>query len=1040
MILGMKLTSSQHLALQLDRNILIEAGAGSGKTTIMVERFFQLLRLGPEIDPESILVITFTNLAANELKDRVYHRLRENTHGLSPMQSSRLLSRIHRLSFFTIDGFCANLLRDLVLYTPIDPGFSVISAEESRLRYTESIETTLRQLAHANDSNYFALVTVYSKYQISTFLNQLAHVLLTQNQIHTQDTLYQALRASLESPLDRECGETEIGLTQALLVIHAHVQKCYAQEKCKDGVLDFTDLLTHTQTVLLNQHAQQRMKHRYSSIFVDEFQDTSRIQWEIIQQLCDAYRPFSEKKLCIVGDMKQSIYRFRGAEPYLFQSLLSQPHADNETQIIHMADNFRSAPEIIRFVNDLFSRLFANATRPIPYTPLTAHQTNRGDVLISMVPKPLTPADECQRIGAWIMAKHQTGIGWNDMAVLSRKRSDLTRLSHVLNASGIPVILHGESDFFQRQSSIDLTNLALMLLNPHDSLSMAAVLVSPLVQLSHVVLRMLCESGPDLYDTFTQLHRGRYPQNWSVLDIAVQNTVTTVAGTILKWVNDARYQSLYDAMMAIIYQTGCFTSAEISHVMAYVQTLESFNQSRAVMVTQLRQLSAQRSNYTNAELESGVHLLTIHQSKGLEFEAVVVMGCHRKFNFLSDTLIVSPHGIGLSLPQSQIQRGVQSEMGRTASLKKMLQSQNQPDIVAEEIRLFYVACTRAKTHLLLSGMNPKSTDETRPSCIFDFLETWMTVCPTGRRLNDIDYSFYQPDVSGVLTRSVVTEEPKGPIATNTVDMKMTPLTMTNTLTLIQSFSVGDVALILSCPQKYHQKSLLQLIQSQGKESIDLAQKTSVRMGKVIHQAVAYWIRHRVSWEDAIAIAYDTWLPAYPIDDRDALSKIFSDLSPYTTHTALTEWPFNLYIGPSFRVNGRIDLVSIRPQNITVLDIKTDHIHDPTDESALATVADRYRHQLAIYTLAVMAHTKRPITDIVCQLYFTSCHRFYPISLSSEMLDALATQISTALTQIGHTTDSFYPISDDYKSHAMTSPRPCHTCPIATVRPVCAKLN
>jgi hypothetical protein len=316
----------------------------------------------------------------------------------------------------------------------------------------------------------------------------------------------------------------------------------------------------------------------------------------------------------------------------------------------------------------------------------------------------------------------------------------------------------------------------------------------------------------------------------------------------------------------------------------------------------------------------------------------------------------------------------------------------------------------------------------------------MTVSPNGRHLNGIEYLFYCPDETHFLTQPVVTDESKATITINSADIEMTPLTLTDKPTPLQSFSVGDVALILSCPQKYHQKSLLQLIQSQGKESIDQAQKTSVRMGKMIHQAIAYWVRHRVSWMDAIEIAHAMWLPGYAVSDRDTLSRIFSDLSPYTTHKCLTEWPFNHYIAPFFRVTGRIDLVSIGPQNITILDIKTDYIHDPSDELALAKVADRYRNQLAIYTLAVMAHTKRPITDIVCQLYFTSCHRFYPISWSTEMLDTFEIQISTALTQIGYVGDSLDLMSDTHTSDAMTSSRPCQTCPIATVRPACSKTN
>jgi ATP-dependent exoDNAse (exonuclease V) beta subunit len=1027
----MKLTATQQQALDIDRNVFIEAGAGSGKTTIMIERFFKLLSAHPDLDPQNILVITFTKLAAIELKERVQNRLTSKNHSLSPQREQQLLSTLHHLSFSTIDGFCAATLRDMPLLANIDPQFTVLSAEESSLRRDDAIEETLRELAHQPNPHYQQLLLTYSKSQIKRLLQSLLNSQAGALNIkERQEALYQRAREACQSADDQRVTAHVITCTESLLVIKDKADQAYCHNKYQDGTLDYYDLLTKTHDILTHHDALRHLQQRYRYIFVDEFQDTNTLQWQLVQRLCGSFDPLSSKKLCIVGDIKQSIYRFRGAEPHLFNTLLTTKYPEHETHIVHLSDNFRSTPEVIQFINNLFLPLLSQGDHAIPYTPLNAHRVSTGgSVTTSFLSSDQSLTDECEVLQHWLLDQHQSGKKWNDIAILSRKRASLTTLFHHLKRHDIPVLLHGESDYFQRQHCIDIITFAKMVLNPYDTVTLSGLLLSPLFKLTYDDLYLLTQSEAGVYSTLLSVTTQQFPLLWETLNEESQNRIQCAAHSVIKWIDHSRYYPLYTTVLDMVYETQYYDSNEIAYLIDQIQTLEAITPSRASLWEQLSRLPYQTSHYTSKTNDdhNGVNLMTIHQSKGLEFEAVAIMCCHSQFNVSkSDPLIVTNHGVAVSLAATK---------EGTNYLKAQLIQHLIPEVIAEEKRLFYVGCTRAISTLFLSGILPSYPITETPRCFIDFMREHAAINPHGLLLNTIQYPSFQANalaqmplfstksetISNTISKTIANDhlssQPSQDISPRSPSIHPIP------------FSVGDIELLLSCPKKYQQRSLLQTVQSQGKESIDSHQMTAIRRGLIHHHAAAYWIRQGCDPETAITAALAHWAPSGGHDGESdelqtELHDTLSALSEYNLDnndkaTTLTEWPFTVSVSPDYIISGRIDLVSITDQGITIIDIKTDQI----DRSSLKIRASQYHTQLCLYVMAVAEYRHQPPTAITCRLYFTQCHAWETVTITLSDIDTLKKNIQQALRN----NDEIY-----FNPEQVV----CDACPIYRINPSC----
>ena len=336
--MGINLTPAQQSTLEPHINLLVEAGAGSGKTTVFIQRFITLLYDNPDITPDRILGITYTNLAASELLLKLRTVVLNDQHpALSDVSfKERLLSQLHTVPFMTIHGLCSTICKQFPREAEVDPNVVICDTLQSSLLMDEAISDTLSVLSTEKSQTLRALLRVYSPSQLSSLSKQL----LTQRMVTTPHAKHY-LETTLAEHLPNEEDVTPSTHTaytrlQHLCSFFLDCATHYQRLKQKNGMVDYDDLIINAMSVMEFPHCLNQLQETYRFIMVDEFQDTDQHQWTLIQRLCDSFSPFETDKLFLVGDVKQSIYSFRHADPEIFMSVftLSNRHLSQEKSFI----------------------------------------------------------------------------------------------------------------------------------------------------------------------------------------------------------------------------------------------------------------------------------------------------------------------------------------------------------------------------------------------------------------------------------------------------------------------------------------------------------------------------------------------------------------------------------------------------------------------------------------------------------------------------------------------------------------------------------
>lgn len=515
-----------------------------------------------------------------------------------------------------------------------------------------------------------------------------------------------------------------------LVRITADAAEAYAQRKQELAALDFNDLLILARELLVGPERADLRKQLASQIrllLVDEFQDTDPVQVELVRALCGD--ELTRGKLFFVGDYKQSIYRFRGADPDVFRQLRqSIPEAGR----LPLSLNFRSQPAILNFVNGLFAHAMGQE-----YEPLRAHRPQISpEPAIEFLwatedqPGPRNGQDDRLReIEAdWIARRIRTmldsgePIVWDeeaaaagtpatrpvrpgDVALLFRALSNVEHYEAALRRWGIDYYLVGGHAFYAQQEIYDVLNLLRALQSPIDEVSLTGVLRSPMFGLwdetifwlaqhpQGLLAGLLAEEPPD--DVPEEQQR------------QVQFAAATIASLraikdrvpVAQLLEEAMTRTGYDAMLL-----GEFLGArKLANLQKLVEQARSFDRSGifslADFITQLSQFVARQPDEalaaTHPESSDVVRLMTIHQSKGLEFPVVVVPDLGRRTRGSSGSVAFTP-SLGPMVKTPESVGGFE--------LHALAENQQQQ---AEMIRLLYVATTRAADYLILSAGVPQ---------------------------------------------------------------------------------------------------------------------------------------------------------------------------------------------------------------------------------------------------------------------------------------------------------------------------------------------
>jgi ATP-dependent helicase/nuclease subunit A len=751
-------TEQEEAAARRHGPLLLAAGAGSGKTSVLVERFVRAVR-EDGIAPGRILAITFTERAAAELRGRVRVRLLE----LGEREAAR---DTEGAPIGTFHGFCARLLRLHALSAGLDPDFVILDEPgAARLRLLAfrhalaallaetgmrakgeclpaSVETGMRakgeclpasvgdeRLPDSAGTRREEAVELLAAYGPDRVRGMVLGVYAEQRSLGTS-------LPSLPQPKSSDPAEQEAIRACALLgEVLQEFGRAYSELKRARSALDFDDLELRARELLERHEGVRRMwAERLELLMVDEFQDTNRRQLALLELL-------EHGNLFTVGDELQSIYGFRHAEVEIFRE--RRRELGTEGAALALVHNFRSRPPLIMAVNSVFGERFGDA-----YTPLVAareaghedgpliellltdkrawselgNRTQPTPPLARKVAGVLPPATLWRHAEARLLAQRVaelvgTGqVAAGDVAVLLRAAGDLPVYERALEERGLRT-LAAVGSFWGHQQVGDLLMWLRALANPLDELALYSVLASPLVGLSSDGLARLALAA-----------RAAGTGAWTAI-VSAEGLGAECAGAdgacLARFAErfaaerrDAPTRPIAELLLRAIALDDLRPVGYERHVLSL-----AWGERRLANVHKLLRLARRFEAAEGRDLRGfldhvehsrtlaegsephaptgsepdAVRLMTVHAAKGLEFPVVCLADLGRACNSTPTDLLVDGERIGLRLanldgspPASCLDYEQLSEERRRAQ-------------AAEEERIVYVAMTRARERLLLSG-------------------------------------------------------------------------------------------------------------------------------------------------------------------------------------------------------------------------------------------------------------------------------------------------------------------------------------------------
>ncbi len=801
------------IAERLDETLFVEAGAGTGKTRALVDRVLALVLSGVPID--RIIVTTFTEKAAAELKERVRYELGQVVVAANDPEerAQTALQSLDRAQISTIHSLCQGLLRSYAAEAGVDPGFEVLDELAAERRFDEQWRIFLEGLATdaaavaAIDRALGLGLTIRDLQTLASDLSGLPDVaLLLEDRplrarpvswpdlqehrraliavpfgaVSADDALRLRIEALLrlverllpQEALDREAtlasqagvlqgsfnkgraaawgpaiagaraettrvaeqlSATLAGLRSEALADVVSIVVRFVREdtdrRAREGRLVFDDLILRTQQLLERSAAAAgALRRRYHALFIDEFQDTDPLQVAIARAF--AVDPVSGRldtgRLFLVGDPKQSIYRFRRADTAVYARTRAEVE-DAGALLPILSLNRRSRPIILDWINGVFATLIGPGGEPAIQPTYHAIYPERDDLLagpgVATIggdpPDPALRAREVRVIEAVAVAAQCRAVveeGWEvadrqdrtvraarlrDVAILIPTRAMLLPLERALANAGIPCRVEGGSLVHRTQELRDLVNCLAAIDDPSDEVAIVAALRSPALACSDLDLaRHRAAGGRFDYIARDGAHRsGRVGEalralaayhgarHESPLAALVQRLVADL-GIVETGILDQGGRDGYRRMRFVVEQARTFEASGPQSLRAFVDWLQR-RARREILDNEGTGLD---------EDEDAVRILTIHGAKGLEFPIVVLAGIgsaplDRPGAYTFDR-VAGDVGVAIGAKT----RNARFELGPVAALATLESRHSE----AEYARLLYVGATRARDHLVVS--------------------------------------------------------------------------------------------------------------------------------------------------------------------------------------------------------------------------------------------------------------------------------------------------------------------------------------------------
>ncbi len=632
-----ELTFEQRQAVERPHvGLVLMAGAGSGKTTVLVERYLRSLAVG--MAPSEILTVTFTNAAAAEMRDRIAKRLRDRG-------DSRQADRVEMSSQMgTLHSFCFNLLSSVAEAQGL-PAPTEILTEEKTARIFEQQYAKLLFSGVAQESK--ALLSKFSLPELHNLFwaaFQKRHLLETSLDKSSQDGV----------PFFAEFGRLFDLLNEAM-----------AQATVAQGCYGFDDLEAKALKVLRANRETPLMALKM--ILVDEFQDLSPSQWKIISELAQG----DGNRLFLVGDPKQSIYGFRGADVRIFdQGTRCVLDAGGET--VELTYNFRSSREIVTYLNQVSPPLFDGTG-----VPFTSMESGRNDEPMGSQARTLFFCEKqlkeedllAEEVGAQIA----DGVPTDEIAILFRASLRIGAFSDALKLRGIAVRTTQAISALRCPAIVDTMAYFKFLTNPHDDMTCAEFLRSSYVALNESDLEAITlGAGESLFLAWASAK----PESirWVVRlfsegHVGVEKALTALFSQSKYWPTEEAFWSWVGELP---------TQARLDEVVEGWESLKRLDLT---------------PRFAPGSSQTGVTLTTVHGAKGLEYQSVYLVDLARSSPPAFAMIRSDENSVGFRF-RGEKEKVSSPEFERLADIAKAREAQ-------ESKRLLYVALTRAKNQLTL---------------------------------------------------------------------------------------------------------------------------------------------------------------------------------------------------------------------------------------------------------------------------------------------------------------------------------------------------
>ncbi len=726
--------------------VFVSAGAGTGKTTVIVERFCRAV-CERGFDVDSILVITYTERAAGELRGRIRRRLQElERHDLARDLDAAWISTIH--------GFCHRLLKAHPFAAGIDPRFRVVDDSQGRVLRGEAFRAALEEFC-GEDESRLRLLASYGGRRLRRMLTGVHETLRSSGlplQIEApgdpalgerleelraaaretgaaetlrfletppgpdglldladfagaDDGFEQARHAVEQAALEELAARDREQLQELLLAYDA----AYREAKDRESALDFEDLQVLARELLReNPEIRERESWRFRSIMVDEFQDTNRLQCELVDLLAH-----EDAEIFFVGDEFQSIYRFRHADVEVFRE-----RRDQVGGVLALTQNYRSRPEVLDVINHLFAADFGESFQPLAaagrfpdpaFGPavelLVTDKTSYADTDVHW--RKAEAKHIAQRVRELVDLGEATP---GEIVLLFAAGTDARLYEEELRSLGLSTFRATGRDYYHQQQVVDLLSYLRLLHNRYDDEALVAVLASPFVGVSNDALVLLRRAAPKR-PLFAGLEKA-FPEGLSARDARLfqafkqrYDRLAAQAPTLSLERLCEQIVAEHDYDLAVLAQWD--GRRRYANLRKLARLARSYEELRGPDVQGFVRFVAEQDAVGASELEAVaeeegtdvIRLLTIHSAKGLEFKVVIVADAGRdRARTDADEILCLPDGrLGFRVADPETGKRL------TTPEYETVKAAEQDAEEAERRRLYYVAMTRAIDRLIVSG-------------------------------------------------------------------------------------------------------------------------------------------------------------------------------------------------------------------------------------------------------------------------------------------------------------------------------------------------